>query len=82
MRLIQRANGSLGRPRPDRLVGETQHLARGQHGQTAVRQKSGPVIVADPTGTLQPAMGREIKRDVRIAHSRRGHRGYVISPGR
>ena len=65
----------LGLPRPDRLVGEIQRLARGQHGQTAVRQKSGPEIVVDPTGALQPAMGREIKRDVRIAHSRRGRRG-------
>jgi hypothetical protein len=58
----------LGRPRPDRLVGQAQRLARGQHGQAAVRQEPGAAIVADPAGAPQPPMAREIQRRVVMHH--------------
>jgi hypothetical protein len=41
-------------------VRQAQRLARRQHGQAAVRQEPGPRIVADPAGTFEPPMGREI----------------------
>ena len=59
---------ALGRPRPDRLVGETQDLARGQHRQAGVRQEPGAAIIADPAGAPQPAMAGEIQRRVVVHH--------------
>jgi len=67
-RLAGRPRDAFGRPRPDRLVGKAQGLARGQDRQAAVRQEPTAAIVADPAGALEPTMRREIEGCVVVHH--------------